>query len=47
MKGIENVLKLNASLIIPAGEKHMLQITKDFQAVVIMENDSEIKFINN
>ncbi|HQQ94985.1 MAG TPA: cupin domain-containing protein [Bacteroidia bacterium] len=47
MIGNEHVLKLNKSLIIPAGEKHALQITEDFQAVVIMECDSEIKFINN
>ena len=47
MRGIDHVLKLNKSFIVPAGEKHELQITEDFQAVVIMESDSEIKFINS
>lgn len=47
MKGIDHVLKLNESFIVPAGENQELQITEDFQAVVIMESDSEIKFINS
>ena len=34
MKGIEHVLKLNETIIIPAKEKHALKITEDFQAVV-------------
>jgi quercetin dioxygenase-like cupin family protein len=41
------VLELNKSFVVPAGQKHELQITEDFQAVVIMEKESEIKFINN
>lgn len=45
MKGVDHLLKLNESFIVPAGVKHELQITEDFQAVVIMESDSEIKFI--
>lgn len=47
MKGINHALKLNESFIVPAGEKHELQITENFQAIVIMESDSEIIFINN
>ncbi len=47
MEGINHALKLNESFIVPAGQKHELQITTDFQSVVIMEKDSEIKFINN
>lgn len=47
MKGIDHVLKLNESFIVPAGVKHELQITEDFQAIVIMESESEIKFITS
>ena len=47
LKGIDHVLELNKSFVVPAGQKHELQITEDFQAVVIMEIESEIKFINN
>lgn len=47
MKGNNHELKLNESLIIPAGEKHELQIIEDFQSIVIMESGSEIKFINS
>lgn len=39
-------LKTNESTIIPAGEPHILTIKEDFQANVIMEIDSEIKFVN-
>ena len=46
-QGIDHVLELNKSFVVPAGQKHELQITEDFQAVVIMEIESEIKFINN
>lgn len=45
MKGVDHLLKLNDSFIVPAGVQHELQLTDDFQAVVIMEVDSEIKFI--
>lgn len=47
MKGVNHELKLNESFIVPKGIKHELQITENFQAIVIMENDSEIKFINS
>lgn len=47
LKGREHKLNLNKSFIVPAGEIHELQITEDFQAIVIMENDSQVKFINN
>ena len=47
MKGNNHELKLNESLIIPAEEKHELQIIEDFQSIVIMESGSEIKFINS
>ena len=39
-------LKVNDSAIIPANESHTLSIKEDFQANVIMEVDSEIKFVN-
>ena len=39
-------LKTNDSVIIPAKEPHSLEITEDFQSIVIMETDSEIKFVN-
>ena len=37
-------LKPGSCQVIPARQPHTLLITKDFQAVVIMEIDSEIKF---
>ena len=40
-------LKPGSCQIIPARQSHTLLITKDFQAVVIMEIDSEIKFTHN
>lgn len=40
-----NLMK-NDTLIIPAGVKHSLSIKKDFKAVVIMDVDSQIEFIN-
>lgn len=40
-------LKANESTIIPAKEPHILMIKEDFQANVIMEIDSEIKFVTN
>lgn len=46
MKGVDHLLKLNESFIVPAGQKHELQLTDDFQALVIMDVDSEIKFTN-
>lgn len=39
-------LKANDSAIIPANEPHTLLIKETLQANVIMEIDSEIKFIN-
>jgi quercetin dioxygenase-like cupin family protein len=46
MSGNNHSLKEHESMIIPAGEKHSLQINQDFQAHVIMESDSQIKFID-
>lgn len=40
-------LKTNDSAIIPANEHHILKIKEDFQAIVIMEIESQIKFVNN
>lgn len=40
-------LKRNDSAIIPAEEPHALMIQENFQAIVIMEIGSEIKFVNN
>lgn len=45
MKGVDHYLEINNSLIVPAGVKHELQLTDDFLGLVIMEADSEIKFI--
>ena len=42
----EYMLKADQSFIIPAGEKHSLQLKEDFQAVVIMGLDSEIRFVS-
>jgi quercetin dioxygenase-like cupin family protein len=39
-------LKKNESVIIPVKEPHILMITKDLEANIIMEIDSEIKFKN-
>lgn len=39
-------LKANDSAIIPANEPHTLLIKETFLANVIMEIDSEIKFVN-
>lgn len=39
-------LKTNENSIIPAGNPHTLLIKEDFRARVIMEIDSEIKFVN-
>jgi quercetin dioxygenase-like cupin family protein len=47
MKGNDYLLQKHESMIIPGGEKHTLRITEDFQAHVIMETDSQIKFINS
>lgn len=46
MNGNDHSLNEHESMIIPAGEKHSLQINQDFQAHVIMESDSQIKFID-
>lgn len=46
MKGNEYLLLQNQSFIIPGGENHTLSIKEQFQATVIMGNDSEIKFVN-
>jgi quercetin dioxygenase-like cupin family protein len=39
-------LTSDQSFIIPAGTCHMLTITEEFQAIVMMSIDSEINFIN-
>lgn len=46
MDGIENALMRDQSFIIPGGKKHTLNMKEGFQAVVIMDIDSEIKFNN-
>ncbi|WP_042491535.1 cupin domain-containing protein [Aequorivita sublithincola] len=40
----EHVLSQNTTFIIPAMVDHSLKINKDFHAIAIMENDSEIQF---
>jgi quercetin dioxygenase-like cupin family protein len=47
ISGNDLSLKEHESMIIPAGEKHSLQINEDFQAHVIMETDSQIMFIDS
>src|SRR5688500_2875711 len=46
MDGKENALTRDQSFIIPGGKKHTLHIKEKFQAVVIMDIYSEIKFNN-
>lgn len=46
MKGNEYLLKQDESFVIPEGENHSLSIKEQFQASVIMEIASEIKFVN-
>lgn len=46
LQGKEIRLKTNDSAIIPAKAPHTLDIGAHFKADVIMENDSEIQFIN-
>lgn len=40
-----NHLKMNDVFVIPAGVHHSLVIKDKFKSIVIMENDSEIKFV--
>lgn len=47
MSGNNYSLKEHESMIIPAGEKHSLQINEAFQAHVIMESDSQVKFVDS
>ena len=44
MNGIEYALQQDQPFIIPGGENHTLRLTENFQAIVIMKIDSEIKF---
>lgn len=44
--GEENLLTQSQSFVIPAGEHHSLTLNENFLAYVIMEIDSEIKFVN-
>jgi quercetin dioxygenase-like cupin family protein len=46
INGNEYSLKEDQSFIIPGGKSHSLNIKENFQAVVIMEVNSEIKFDN-
>ena len=46
MNGKETALTRDQSFIIPGGKKHALNMKEEFQAVVIMDIDSEIKFHN-
>lgn len=47
MNGRDYALKTNACMIIPASQKHTLSIQENFQAHVVMEVGSEIKFTNS
>lgn len=46
MNNEDHLLKPSESFIIPAGLNHELRITENFQALVMMGVDSEVKFIN-
>lgn len=46
MNGEQYSLKTYDSMIIPGGVKHTLRISGTFEADVIMEIDSEIRFVN-
>jgi quercetin dioxygenase-like cupin family protein len=46
MNGIDHSLKEHESMIIPADQRHSLRINETFKAHVIMESDSQIKFID-
>lgn len=46
MDGKQNALMRDQSFIIPGGKTHTLNMKGAFQAVVIMDIDSEIKFNN-
>lgn len=45
--GAEHLLTKHQSFIIPAAEHHSLVLKGNFQAIVIMEVDSEIKFVGS
>lgn len=47
MEDVEYDLKSNETLIIPANTKHELKLIDDFEAIIIMEIDSEINFSKN
>lgn len=44
---IENSNKTNDPSIVPANQHHVLKIKENFQAIVIMEIESQIKIVNN
>jgi quercetin dioxygenase-like cupin family protein len=41
----EHLLESGSTFIIPANKNHTLTLQADFKAVVIMPNDSDIKFV--
>jgi quercetin dioxygenase-like cupin family protein len=47
INGEEHLLTKHQSFIIPTAEHHTLILKEKFQAIVIMEVDSEIKFVNS
>lgn len=47
IKTEEHLLTKHQSFTIPAAEHHTLVLKDNFRAVVIMEVDSEIKFVNS
>lgn len=46
MSGIEHAITESESVIIPSGESHSLMLQDDFEAIVILKLDAEIKFVN-
>lgn len=44
MEGEDIVLEKGKSILLPSGKDHSLKIDEDFQAVVIMDANAEIKF---
>jgi quercetin dioxygenase-like cupin family protein len=45
MSGTEYPILKSQSFIIPSGENHSLMLKDDFEAIVILKLDAEIKFV--
>ena len=47
MEGRDHALARDQSFIIPGGVRHRLSMHEAFQALVVMDIDSEIKFVDS